>query len=150
MRTFRKQSQKSKVRRLRPMLEGLESRLTPSTFNVNTFLDTVAVNLQKGTDASGHVSLRSAIMAADANPSSNTIVLPSGTFKLTIPATGNDGSANGDLDIAANLAIQGSATGQTVIDGNSLDRVFHVLSGNVAMSHIVIEHGRAVAAGEVS
>ena len=45
-----------------------------------------AVNLKSGKDASGHVSLRrSAIMAANAKPSSDTIIVPSGTFLLTIP-----------------------------------------------------------------
>jgi hypothetical protein len=143
----RKRSGKARVRRVRPVLEGLENRLTPSTFQVNTFLDTVAVNLKTGQDASGHVSLRSAIMAADANPASNTIVLPAGTFTLTIPRASGDGAANGDLNIAANVTIQGSKTAQTVIDGNSLDRVFDISSGRVAISNLVIEHGRAVGVG---
>ena len=147
MLSFRKRNEKAKVRRLRPALEGLEGRVVLSTFNVNTFSDTVAVNLKTGKDASGNVSLRSAIMAADANPSSDTIVLPAGTFNLTIAPTGGDGSASGDLDIAANLTIKGRTTGQTVIDGNSLDRVFHILSGHVAISNVVIEHGRAVGEG---
>jgi len=43
-----------------PWLEALESRMVLSTFKVNTLLDTVAVNLKTGKDASGHVSLRSA------------------------------------------------------------------------------------------
>ena len=81
---------RARRRGLRPRLEGLEDRLTPTTFHVNTVLDTVAVNLKNGNDASGHVSLRSAIMAADARGGSNTIILPSGTFKLTIASSGND------------------------------------------------------------
>ena len=51
--------------RLRPFLESLEVRQTPAVFAVNTALDTVAVNLQNGKDVTGHISLRSAIMAAD-------------------------------------------------------------------------------------
>ena len=53
-------------------------------FKVNTLLDTVAVNLKTGKDASGHISLRSAIEAANAKPNSDTILLPNGTIKLTI------------------------------------------------------------------
>src|SRR5271157_5741046 len=140
MLSFRKRNDKARVRRLRPTLEGLEGRVVLSTFHVNTTLDTVAVNLKTGKDASGHISLRSAIMAANAKPSSDTIVLPAGTFKLTIPPTGGDGSANGDLDISANLTIKGSTTGQSIIDGNSLDRVFQIL-------RVVIEHGRAAGEG---
>ena len=56
------------ARGLRPRLEGLEARVVLSTFKVNTTLDTVAVSLKTGKDASGHISLRSAIMAADAKP----------------------------------------------------------------------------------
>ena len=61
---------------MRPWLEALESRTVLSTFLVNTTLDTDAVNLHTGKDASGHISLRSAIMAADALGGSNTIKLP--------------------------------------------------------------------------
>ena len=61
-----------------------------STFKVNTTLDTVAVNLKNGKDASGHISLRSAIMAADAHGGKNTIILPSGTFTLTIAGAGEE------------------------------------------------------------
>ena len=87
-------------------------------------------------------------MAADANPnSSDTIVLPAGTFNLTIAPTGNDGPSSGDLDILVNnkLTIKGSTKGgQTIINGNNLDRVFLTESGNVAISNVVIEHGQAV------
>ena len=109
MLNFRNRNDKARARRLRPSLEGLEGRVTPSTFHVNTILDTVAVNLKTGTDANGHVSLRSAIMAADSQGGSNKILLPAGTFTLTIAGAGEDNDATGDLDIKANVAIQGRA-----------------------------------------
>ncbi len=143
----RRASNRRSTSRIRPRLELLEGRVVLSTFNVNTFADTVAKNLTTGTDASGHVSLRSAIMAANAHPSSNTIVLPAGTFTLTIAAAGSDGSNNGDLNIAANVTIKGSTTSQTIIDGNHLDRVFHIQSGNVAISNVEIEDGLAAGTG---
>ncbi len=103
--------------RIHPRLEGLEDRTLLSTFKVNTTLDTVAANLKNGKDASGHISLRSAIMAADAHGGENTIVLPSGTFTLTIAS---------DLDITRNLTINGkggarSSTG-TIWPGSSMCR----------------------------
>ena len=129
----------------------LEGRVVLTTFHVNTFADTVAVNLHTGRDSTNHVSLRSAIMAADANPnSSDTIVLPAGTYNLTIAPTGDDGPSSGDLDILVNnkLTIKGSTKGgQTIVSGNNLDRVFLTLSGKVAMSNLVIEHGRAIGDG---
>ena len=100
---------KRRTTRSRPSLEWLEHRVTPSTFHVNTLLDTDAVSLKTGKDSSGHVSLRSAIMAADAHGGSNKIILPAGTFTLTLAPTGDDNGATGDLDIKANVSIQGRA-----------------------------------------
>ena len=127
----------------RPRLELLENRLTPAVFHVNTLLDTAALSLQNGKDSAGHVSLRSAIMAANARPNSDTIVLPAGTFTLTIAGANEDNAATGDLDIRGNLTIKGEGAGKTVIDANALDRVFEVLGGNVKISGITIQHGSA-------
>ena len=116
-------------RGLRPGLEGLEGRVAPTTFHVNTVLDTVAANLKTGKDASGHISLRSAIQAADAHPGASTIVVPAGTFLLTIAGADENAAATGDLDINGSVKIKGKGAGSTLVDGNQLDRVFQVLSG---------------------
>ena len=87
------------AKRSRPWLESLEHRVVLSTFKVNTTLDTVAVSLKTGKDASGHISLRSAIMAADAKPNADTIIVPAGMFTLTLAGAGEDAAATGDLDI---------------------------------------------------
>jgi hypothetical protein len=130
-----------------PRLERLEGRLVLSTFQVNTTLDTLAVNLRTGRDATGHISLRSAIMAADANGGSNTIKLRNGTFTLTIAGANEDASATGDLDITSNVTINGAGAGKTVIDGNNLDRVIQVLRGHVKISGVTIQHGMANVGG---
>ena len=127
----------------RPRLEPLEGRIVLSTFQVNTTLDTVAVDLRTGKDATGHISLRSAIMAADAKGGSNTISLKSGTYTLTIAGANEDASATGDLDITSNLTIKGAGSSSTIIDGNSLDRVIEVLHGKVNISGVTIENGVA-------
>ena len=118
----------------RPFLEGLESRLVLSTFKVNTLLDTVAVSLKTGKDATGHISLRSAIQAANSKANSDTILLPGGTIKITIPGANEDNAATGDFDIKGNLTIKGKGAASTIVDGNSLDRVFQVFSGKVQIS----------------
>ena len=104
--------------RLRPWGEALETRRVLSTFKVNTLLDTDAVNLHSGKDASGRISLRSAIMAADSVGGANTIKLPAGTFKLTIPGANEDAGATGDLDIKGNLTILGKGSNSSIVDGN--------------------------------
>ena len=105
-----------------------------STFRVNTMADTVAVDFRNGRDASGHISLRSAIMAADAKGGRNKIILPPGTFKLTIAGAGEDHAATGDLDISSNVTIKGKGSTRTIIDGNHIDRVFQVQGGKVTIS----------------
>ncbi len=127
--------------RWRPGMELLEVRLTPAVFTVNTALDTVAANLKTGQDAAGHISLRSAIMAANAQPGADTIMLPNGTFRLTIAGRSEDAAAKGDLDIKSDITIQGKGHTATVIDGNSLDRVFDIWSGTVSISQLTIEGG---------
>ena len=103
---------------------------------------TVAVNLKKGKDATGHVSLRSAIQAADVKGGSHKILLPAGTFTLTIAGAGED-AADRRPRYQANVTIQGGNSGSTVIDGNNLDRVFQVLGGKVSLSEVTVQHGRA-------
>jgi hypothetical protein len=132
---------------LHPQLERLEGRLVMSTFRVNTTLDTVAVDLRTGKDATGHISLRSAIMAANARGGSNTIKLRSGTYTLTIAGANEDASATGDLDIASNLTIKGAGSRSTVIDGNELDRVIEILRGTASISAVTLTHGLASVGG---
>ncbi len=134
---------------IRPGLENLESRIVPSTFKVNTTLDTVAVNLRTGKDASGHISLRSAIQAANSRPNADTILLPKGTLTLTIGGANENASATGDLDIKSNVSISGKGSTKTIIDAAAIDRVLQILSGKVLISGVTIEHGRANDGGGV-
>lgn len=59
-------------------IEQLEDRVVPATFLVNIDQDTVVTNLSTGQDINGNISLRSAIMAANAQgairPSSSSRV----------------------------------------------------------------------------
>ena len=86
----------------------------------------------------------SAIQAANAKPHADTIILPAGTFTMTIPPTGNDDASTGDLDINGSVTIKGARAGLTIIDGNHLDRVFTIVRGAVAISDITIENGLAL------
>ena len=130
-------------RRNRPWLEGLEPRVVPSTFRVNTTLDTVAVDLKTGKDAAGHVSLRSAIQAANARPNTDTILLPKGTITLTIAGANENNDLTGDLDINRNLTIKGKGASKSLVDAAAIDRVLQVMSGKVQISRVTIQHGLA-------
>src|SRR5262249_13404074 len=101
----RQRTGKRKATPIKPGLQGVDNRVVPSTFRVNTTLDTVAVDLNSGKDATGHISLRSAVQAANEHGGSNTIILPGGTFTMTVAGPGEDAAATGDLDITGNLTI---------------------------------------------
>src|SRR5205809_100758 len=122
-------------RRARPRLELLEDRVTPTVFHVTTTAD-----LESPT---GPLSLRTAVQLANSHPGPDTIVLPAGTFKLTRFGAFEDSAVTGDLDITTdNLTIQGSTTGQTIIDGNGVDRVFDIHGAlTVAFSNLIIQGG---------
>ena len=103
----RAENRKRQAPRTRPLFERLEERLALATFKVNTLLATLAVNLQNGQDSTGHVSLNSAIMAADARGGNNTIILPAGTITAE------------DFVIDDNVTIKGKSSASTIINGNS-------------------------------
>jgi hypothetical protein len=104
----------------RPCLEGLEDRCVPAIFTVNTPLDTVDSNEGDGlaADANGLASLRAAIMEANANLGDDTIILPAGTYNLTIDVSGDHG---GDLDIRDSLILTGAGAATTIIDAGGFD-----------------------------
>ena len=60
----------------------------------------------------GDCSLREAIIAANANPGADTIILPAGIYTLTIPGTGEQAAATGDLDITQPVTISGAEIGR--------------------------------------
>jgi len=86
-----------------------------ATFNVTT------------EDDGGPGSLRQAIIDANLTVAADTINLPDGTYTLTLGGAGEDAAASGDLDITENLTIVGDGQDTTIIDGNELDRVFHII-----------------------
>ena len=82
-------------------------------------------------------------MAADAHKGSNTIIVPAGTFTLTIPGANEDADATGDLDVKGKVTIKGAGSTRTLVNANGLDRVFEVLGGNVTIQKLTIEGGLA-------
>jgi CSLREA domain-containing protein len=88
----------------------------------------------------GNCTLREAIKAANtdtavdecpAGSGADTISVPAGTYTLSIPGTGEDANATGDLDITDDLTIVG--TGNPTIDANDIDRILEVKAGGTGI-----------------
>jgi hypothetical protein len=123
------------VNRFRQTLEGLEDRAVPAAVTVNTTLDVL------GHD-NGMLSLRQAIIDANAAPKGDIIIVPAGTYTLTRPGINENAGLTGDLDCSGDLTIRGAGAGTTTVDAAGLDRVFHVLAGgNVTLSGLTIKGG---------
>lgn len=94
-------------------------------------------------NADGDCSLREAVLAANSNApvdacpagrpltdidvNADEILVPAGTYLLTIGGRGEDATATGDLDITEAVRITGS--GGPVIDADEIDRVFDIAAG---------------------
>ncbi|MCA9383533.1 hypothetical protein KC909_04150 [Candidatus Dojkabacteria bacterium] len=106
-----------------------------ATINVTTTAD------EAGSVGSG-CALREAVTAINSSSatggcpagdgSSDTIVLPAGTYTLSLDGQGENGNATGDIDISAPMTIQGAGKGLTIISGNTAatdtvrDRIFDI------------------------
>ena len=80
-------------------------------------------------NSDGDCSLREAIQSANtdtavdgctAGDGWDTIQLPTDTYQLSIAGASEDANQTGDLDVLANLTIQGQDATTTIIDGNEL------------------------------
>ncbi len=119
----------SSRQRVRPCLEALEDRITPTTFAPTTFVDDGSVN-----------SLRGAITEtnADTGTATDTIQLKAGTYTLSLPNSGNQheqANASGDLNITSSrhaLVIEGATDAKgnptTLIEQAVADRVFQIVN----------------------
>lgn len=89
------------------------------------------------TPSDGRCTLREAILNANgdtdvtngdclAGSGGDTVVLPAGTYTLTVPGAGEDAAATGDLDITDHMTLTGAMSNTTIIDAAGLDRVLHI------------------------
>jgi hypothetical protein len=95
-------------------------------------------------------SLRQAIIAANANPGPDVIVLSAGIYSLFVAGADEQAGATGDLDILDDLSIVGDGAGSTIIDGRQLDRVLDIHSGvTVDILGVTLRNGKAGQGGAV-
>ena len=116
---------------LAALILSIETTVHTATIKVTTTQDNVPG------------SLRAAITTANNNGEDDTINLPAGTYFLSGEA-GEDGNISGDLDIdtAHSIDIVGNGAQTTFIDGNQVDRVFHIHDGTVSISGVTIQNGK--------
>jgi len=88
-------------------------------------------------------SLREAILDANAFADKSIITFDvNGAFELSLGGA-DDTAALGDLDITQPLILLGNGASNTIISGNSIDRVFHILGAttNVVIQGVTIQDG---------
>ena len=104
-------------------LGEINHALMLDTSHDNQWLGTLAVYDVTTTDdvidaGDGLLSLREAVIAANANAGADTINLSAGTYTLSIASGGTDESKE-HLNITDSLSIVGAGTGLTFIDGGN-------------------------------
>jgi CSLREA domain-containing protein len=123
------------------------------TFTVNSPADFIDGNPGDGICATGGIcdgvpccTLRAAVMEAN-RTSGAVIVLPAGTWNLTIPPSGTDDETTGDLNLGADMTITGAGAAVTIIEASGLgDRVFDVTAGHtVVLSGVTIQNAEETA-----
>ena len=113
-----------------------------ATFVVNDTADAVDMTPADNLclTAGGKCTLRAAVQQANALTGPDTIMLPAGTYTLTISGRCEDTAATGDLDITEDLTITGAGAATTIIDGGGIDRIFDVWAP-LSVSEVTIRNG---------
>lgn len=99
-------------------------------------------------------SLREAVIAANALGGTNRILLPAGTYALSIAGSGEDLSATGDLDLLSGyfeIRGMGDAPADTVVDATGLgDRILDALpSADALILNLTLRGGNEVDGGAI-
>lgn len=95
-----------------------------------------------GQCAPGDCSLREAVIAANGAPGADEILVPGGTYSLTIAGRGENAAATGDLDLTGDVTITGAGAWQTIVNASGAsDRTFQVLTATVTIAGMTIRGG---------
>ncbi|MEO8456248.1 MAG: right-handed parallel beta-helix repeat-containing protein [Chloroflexota bacterium] len=86
-------------------------------------------------------SLRQAVSAANAASGPASVVIPAGTYHLTIPGTSEEDNLKGDLDTTGEILIQGAGQTQTTIDAGHIDQIIQAHSGSIEIDDLTLTNG---------
>lgn len=129
-------------------LAAVPAQLSAATIKVTTTADDAIRN--------GNCTLREAVIAANtdtavdrcpAGAGPDLIIVPAGTYLLSLAGPSEDSGLAGDLDISSVVTIRGAGAASTTVDGGSFQgylshRVFDVaLSGTLVVSGVTIRRG---------
>ncbi|HOC42696.1 MAG TPA: CSLREA domain-containing protein [Thermoanaerobaculales bacterium] len=107
----------------------LSQPASAATFTVNSTVDGLDASPGNGVCLTpiSTCTLRAAIQESNALAGEDLIIVPAGTYLLNRPGTSEDQCVNGDLDVRESVTIRGDGPDRTVVDGNSIDRVFDLV-----------------------
>jgi len=89
-------------------------------------------------------ALREAILSANATPGNDIVVVPGGTYQLSLIGTVEENqSMTGDLDLLDDVEIRGDQELPVVIVGDGTDRVIQIFGCTVIISNLTITGGMA-------
>ena len=107
----------------------------------HTYVVTNRTDPKPGACTASDCTVREAVIAANKHRGADTIVLPSRKrYVLTLQSTGEDKSANGDLDVTAGrLKIVHPGSGTATIDAKKTDRVFDI-AASTTLDRLTIQN----------
>lgn len=125
------------------LLAAAFTTASAATFSVNTYTDIADTDGTDGVcdNGAGLCSLREAIQEANDLAGFDTILLPPGTYSMTIGGADEDACLTGDLDILDDVSIIGLQSSRIE---SQVGRVMHILAGNVSMTGLTMAAGNAV------
>lgn len=130
--------------------------LIPAGAGATTFKVTQTIDKAGACDE--RCALREAVLAANATPADDRIVLRAKRYELSLPVENgvsscNQGGEYGDLDICGSggsVKLIGKGPADTVIDANRIDRVLQIDGEASVPTAVVRLQGVALTGGEVS
>lgn len=105
--------------------------------------------------AANGLNLRGAITNANGVAGADTIVIPAGTYTLSVAGILEDNNATGDLDITSDITFLGGGMSLAIVDANDIDRVFDIIpvaSGTrtVTFRDMTIQNGNTPDTGTIN
>jgi CSLREA domain-containing protein len=117
--------------------------LHPAAATAALFVPTKTSDGADGSCDERDCSLREAVVAANALPGEDVVLLAPGVYALTL-AGDEDAALAGDLDVTDDLVLAGGAALDTIVDAGGIDRVIEIAAGaSLEVRDVTLRHGAA-------